>query len=152
MKAAQSLANRSVTSVLGSVGRGAAGSVTNNFLSQLNAAPIGPGVSATWAISAFVSKTGNVSLAGGATLSKNGGTLAAGDVVTFTLLRDGVAIGPDQRVTATTAGSDVVATASIDWVDTGALGSHVYAIKATIAGGHTGGFLADEASVVAIDV
>jgi hypothetical protein len=153
VKSAQAIANKARTAILGALGRGAAGSVTNNATGQLNAAPIGPSVSATWALSAFVSATGKVFLSGQVTLSKNGGTLTAGDEVTFTLLEDGTPIGSTTKATATTDGGDVIATSSLSWVNVTDSASHVYAIRAAITGGvHTGGFLVAAAALSAIDI
>jgi hypothetical protein len=158
MRSVDAFANKAITSTLGQLGAGASGSVTNNELSQLNAAPVAPGVTARWDSSAFVTRTGRVEVTGSMTLSKNGGTLAAGDVVTFQLVRDSgggqVPVGSQSRVAATAAGADAVAFGSLTWIDAGPApgSSHTYGILATIAGGHTGGILTSEAAIVVADL
>lgn len=153
----RAMSKKAQLAVLGALGNGAAGSPSNNHQAILNAAPIGPAISPSFTSAPFVSRTGSVEIIVTATLSKNGGTLAAGDTVTFTLVEDtgpGTLIGGEARVTATTSGSDVVATASLAWITGVTPGvSHVYSVVATIAGAsHTGGFLIGEAVVVLKDV
>jgi hypothetical protein len=153
MKSVEALANKAYTSILGALGSGASGSVSDNYLSQTNAAPVAPGTTATWGSSAFVSRTGRVEISAQMTLSKNGGTLAAGDVVTFTLLRDATPIGGQSRDSALANGADAIANGNLVWVDTSVPGaSHTYAIVATITGGHTGGILTHEATIVVQDI
>ncbi len=148
-----SIAKKSLVAVLGALGQGAAGSVTANFDNELNAAPVAAGVTAAFQGSVFTTRTGRTLVSGGMTLSKNSGTLTAGDVVTFQLTNNGTPIGPTRTVTATTAGSDVVATCAITWVDTNVAATACrYGILATITGGHTGGVLADQASITAVDL
>ena len=153
MKSVQALANKCYTSILGALGAGSAGTPGENFLSQTNAAPVAPGATATWSSSPFVSVTGRVEISAEMTLSKNGGTLAAADVVTFTMLRDGTPIGGQSRDTARANGADAIANGDLIWVDTPVPGaSHTYAIIATILGGHTGGILTHEATIVVQDI
>jgi hypothetical protein len=158
MKSLHALANKAFTSVLGQLGAGASGGVTNNELSQTNAAPIAPGVTARWDSSPFVPRTGRVEITGSMTLSKNGGTLAAGDVVTFQLVRDSgggqVAVGSQSRVTVTAAGADAIASGALTWIDALVTPgtTHTYGLLATIAGGHTGGILTNEAAITLSDV
>lgn len=153
MKPTAALSKASYVSILGALGQGAAGDTTN-VLAQVPAAPVAAGTSARWDSSAFVSKTGRVLIIVQMTLSKNSGTLAAGDVVAFDISKDGGGfIGPDSRATAATNGSDVVAFGALSWIDTVTPGvSHTYGIVASITGGHTGGILTGEACVTLVDV
>jgi hypothetical protein len=153
MKSIQALANKAYTSILGALGSGASGTPSNNEVSQLNAAPIAAGATVSWVASALVTRTGKVLVSVNMTASKNGGTLAAGDVVTFQMTRNGAPIGAQARVTATTAGGDVVATAALTWVDALAVPgtSYAYGIIATPSA-HTCGLLVGEAAATAIDI
>jgi hypothetical protein len=159
MKKISALAIQAFTSILGSLGAGAAGGVTNDGFSQENAAPIAPGTSARWDSSALLLSSTRVFVSGLMTLSKNGGTLAAGDVVTFQLVRDTgggtIIIGPQVRATAVANGADAIAYAELTWIDTSVITpgtSHTYGIRATITGGHTGGVLTDEASITVFNI
>lgn len=148
-----SLTSKAIVSVLGALGAGAAGSVTNNHLSQLNAAPIAPSTTPTWTASAFTSRTGAVRVQAQMTVSKNGGTMAAGNVISYSLLRNGSAIGGTARVTAATSGSDVTAFANLAWIDNAPVDGAIYAIEAVInAGSSTAGVIASEASITVMDV
>lgn len=153
MKSVTAIANKAYVSILGALGAGSAGTPGENYLSQTNASGVVAGATAAWTSSPFVSVTGRVEISAEMTLSKNSGTLAAGDVVIFTMLRDGTPIGGQSRDTARTNGSDVIADGDLVWVDTPVPGaSHTYAIIATILGGHTAGILTHEATIVVQDI
>ncbi len=151
------LALKSLVSVLGSLGSGASGGIESNNLAQTNAAPIGPNASVHWDSSSFVSRTGRVLIIGSMALSKNGGTLAAGDSTQFALVRDvagvPITVGGPQRAGGVTTGGDVTSDSTLAFIDTVIPGStHTYSISAIISGGHTGGILTGEATIVVIDL
>lgn len=151
MKPLNAVAKAAYVSVLGALGAGSAGTPGENFLSQTNAAPVSAGTTVMWTSSPFVSVTGRVDIS--AEMTAVEGTLAAGDVVTFTLLRDATPIGGQSRDTAHTNSADVIAFGALVWVDTVVPGaSHTYSIKAAVTGGHTAGILTHEATIVVQDI
>jgi hypothetical protein len=87
------------------------------------------------------------------TASRNGGTLAVGDAIVFQILRDGLPFGGQERVGAVAVGADVAASAEVSFIDTVTPGgTHTYAIRGTVVGGHTAGVLIAEAAIVVIDL
>lgn len=156
MKPISLIAKQSFLSILGTLSEAVpGGSPGHNSAALANAAPVAAGTTARFDSASFTTKTGRVQLAVSMTLSKNSGTLAAGDVVTFTIVRDSATvIGSQSRFTAATDGSDVIAFSSLAWIDSGLTPgvAHTWGIIATIAGGHTGGILALEASVAVLDI
>lgn len=141
-------------SVLGALGEGAAGTPGANFISTFNASGVAASASPIFTAAPFVSRTGRVRVTANVTFSKNSGTLAAGDNVTVTLEKDAGAMGGQQRAVAATDGSDVIASASLTWIDTVTPGSsHTYGVQASgISGGHTAGILATECVLTVQDV
>lgn len=158
MRPISSISKQAWVSILGALGRGASGTPASNDLAQINTGgPIGPATSVHWDSSAFISNTGKVLVVGIATASKAGGTLAAGDLVTFELIRDfagtPVVISAAQRVGAVTTGADVTANCVCSFVDQVTPGvSHTYSIQAAVSGGHTAEFAMSEATILVIDI
>lgn len=152
------VARQATLSILGSLGSGASGGVVGNNLAQTNAAPIAPSTTPHWDSSSFTPRGSRVLVIATMTASKNGGTLAAGDGVTFSLIRDvggtPVTVGGTERAAAATVtGGDVVANATLAFIDTVTpSAAHTYSIEAAPSGGHTAGILTGEASIVVIDL
>lgn len=154
MSRPQALANKSVTAVLGALGRGAGGGETTNNLSQINAAPIGPAATNLWNSSPFVSATGRVLVVGYANANAAGGTLAAGDALVGNIVRDSATnISASCEVAAAAAGGVAQGTVFAWMIDTVTPGvSHVWGIQVAAGGGHTATIPISGANITVIDV
>lgn len=122
--------------------------------SVVNGSAVGPAATIAFAAPSFtVGSSGKVLVMG--TGIASGGTLAAGDLVSGILTRDGVTIpGSAAPFTAVAAeGTPVAATITGFWIDAAAPNTaHVWAIQAAIGGGHTAVFSIDQASVTLLEL
>jgi hypothetical protein len=151
----RALVRKAQLAVLGSLGAGAAGGVTNNASSELNPSFVAAGATPTFTSVAHTGRTGKVFVTAQATVSNtHTGTLAAGDSVVFQLLIDSNPMGGTAEVGAVAAtGETVGASATLSWIDFESPGeTHTYSIKATIGNSHTAAIDANMAQIVVMDV